>query len=412
MHRVNRETLIAQHCKQERGKASGVDDVSKDEYGASLEGNINSLLDRMKSFKYQPQPALRVYVPKDDKGNMRPLGLPACEDKLVQGAMADVLNEICEPMFYDFSYGFRKGKSQHDAVKHLNSKIMGRTSWVLDADIKGFFDHVDHGWMMKFIEYDIQDKNFLLYIDRFLKAGVMDQGKFFNLEEGVPQGGLISPVLANVYLHFTVDMWFEKAIKSSSRGDASMTRYADDVVMCFQFEDDARRCRAELETRLAKFGLELSPAKTHVLRFGRFAGKRAGQFDFLGFTWYCGKTRDGKFCALILTSEKKLKQKRKNIKQWLRKNMHEPVGWIVKQLNAKLRGHYNYYGVNRNFPRVHNYHQYVVAQLKHTLSRRSQKGVISKEKMAKILKHFPLEAPHLTWSLWEKAEDLSRSRMP
>jgi group II intron reverse transcriptase/maturase len=400
MHLVNKESLMAQHMKQKQNKAPGVDDVTKDEYGADLGNNIDNLVRRLKSFTYKPQPALRVFVPKDDKGNMRPLGLPACEDKLVQGVMADILTDICDKMFYNFSFGFRKGLGQHDAVKCLNGKIMGKTSWVLDADIKGFFDHVSHDRMMEFLEYDIQDKNFLFYIRKFLKAGVMEAGKFFDLEEGVPQGGLISPVLANAYLHYAADMWFDVAVKRSCRGEASMARHAGDIVMCFQYEDDARRCRAGLERRLAKFGLELSPEKTHILRFGRFAGKLAEFFNFLGFTWYCGKTRKGKFCALIYTSMKKLKMKTRDIKKWMRQNMHEPVGWIIQKLNAKLRGHYNYYGVSRNSPRMHNFYNYVVEQLKKTLSRRSQKGALTWEKYEKILKYNPLETPKIKVKLW------------
>jgi len=401
MPRINAETLKHEHSKQERKKACGADGVTKDEYGENLEANIADLLCRMKSFRYKPLPVRRVYIPKAN-GKKRPLGLPSYEDKLVQGVMAGMLSEIYEERFCDSSYGFRPGRSAHDVLRYIDRTIMRqKVNYVLEADIKGFFDNVDHEWLMKFLEHDIEDKNFLRYIVRFLKAGVMEEGNFAETDAGVPQGGSISPVLANVYLHYVVDMWFERVARTEiARGSCNMVRFADDVVMCFQYEEDMRKIHQALKDRLAKFGLELSDDKTECIRFGRFAGEQAGKFDFLGFTFVCGKTRQGKFTVIKVTSQKKLKLKRCKAKAWIRKNMHQPVAWIVKKLNQSLRGHYNYYGISHNIHRMQMFYRYVKRQLKYWLGRRSQKGHLSWVKFEKIMLYNPLLKPSITRGLW------------
>jgi group II intron reverse transcriptase/maturase len=278
---------------------------------------------------------------------------------------------------------------------------MGRTSWVIDADIKGFFDSVDHEWMMKFLEHDIADKNFLRYITRFLKSGVMEEGKCEETDAGVVQGGSISPVLANVYLHYVVDMWFAKEAKPRiAKGECSLVRFADDIVLCFQYESDARNVQAALKDRLAKFGLELSDDKTKRIKFGRYAGEQAEKFDFLGFTFLGGKTRSGKFTVIKITSQKKLKLKRQKVNIWLRMNMHMPIAFIVGRLNMILRGHYNYYGVSHNSQRMRGFYRYVVHRFKYWLGRRSQNGHKSWEKINKIFLHNPLLKPTITRPLW------------
>jgi group II intron reverse transcriptase/maturase len=277
---------------------------------------------------------------------------------------------------------------------------MWKASWIIDADIEGFFDNVDHEWMMKFLEHDIEDKNFLRYVKRFLKAGIMEEGKFWESDKGVPQGGSISPVLANVYLHYVLDMWFEESAKKKLRGEGHMVRYADDVVLCFQYEGDARAMYEALKKRLAKFGLKLSESKSKLIKFGRFAGIEAGQFDFLGFTFITGKSRGGKYTVIKVTSQKKLKVKKQAAKKWIKDNMHMPVGELIKRLNMKIRGHYNYYGLSHNLKRMRNFYTYVERQLKLKLSRRSQKGYISWEKFKKILSFNPLLQPFITRSLW------------
>jgi group II intron reverse transcriptase/maturase len=359
MHYVNKENLKEVHERQKADKATGVDRTDKQVYEENLEENLEDLLGRMRMFKYRPQPVRRVYIPKEGSDKVRPLGIPAYEDKLVQGVMAEILNVIYEPRFYDFSFGFRTGKDQHQAIAYLDDKLMGATSWVVDADIKGFFDNVDHNWMIRFLEHEIEDKNFIRYVKRFMKAGIMEDGKYIDTERGVPQGGLISPVLANVYLHYVIDNWFEKVVKVKLSGKVSMVRYADDNVFCFQYENDARQFYKALKQRLAKFGLEIAEDKTKIIKFGRFAGEEAEKFDFLGFTFITGKTRAGKFTVIKVTSQKKLKVKRQKVKRWLKENMHTPVDVMISGLNRKLKGHYNYYGLSHNSHRMNEFYYYV-----------------------------------------------------
>jgi group II intron reverse transcriptase/maturase len=331
---------------------------------------------------------------------VRPLGIPAYEDKLVQSVMAGVLNAIYEPKFYDFSYGYRPGKSCHDAVKALVRNLDRQTNWVVDTDIKGFFDNVSHDWMMRFLEHDIEDRKFLRYVKRFLKSGVMEDGNLLETDKGVPQGGSISPVLANIYLHYALDMWFERVVKKQCRGTATMIRYADDVVFCFYCRGDAERFYASLRGRLAKFGLEIAEEKTRIIPFGREAGEHAPPFDFLGFSFYGGRSRKGNFTVKLHTSKKKLKEKRQAVKLWLRQNMHTPVALLIKTLNKKLRGHYNYYGVTHNSKKMVDFYQYVKWQLLRTLKRRSQRDKTNWDKLNRIFERFLILTPKVSVNIW------------
>ena len=284
MHNVNEQTLMAEHRKQSRRKAVGTDGVTKEEYDKNAEANVYELMQRMQKFQYKPLPVKRVYIPKGN-GNMRPLGLPSYEDKLVQGVMAKLLNDVYEVRFLDCSYGFREKRSAHDVVRFINQTIMTKkVNYVLEADIKGFFDNVNHEWLMRFLEHDIDDKNFLRYIKRFPIGGIMEGTELKESDKGTPQGGLISPVLANVYLHYVLDLWFEKGVKPRLRGEAYYVRYADDFLIMFQYEEEAQKVLRALKPRLGKFSLELAGEKTRILPIGRFKGTKE-DFYFLGFTF-------------------------------------------------------------------------------------------------------------------------------
>ena len=278
---INEELLKSIHNKMESKKASGVDKVTKDEYESNLDENLKSLVARMKNGTYRPNPSRRVYIPKDGSNKLRPLGISSYEDKLVENAVAQILTMIYEPKFYPFSYGFRPGRNCHMAVREIIEMVQFRkTNYIVEADIKSYFDTIPHDWLMKMLEHDIADRRFLEIIRRFLKAGVMDNGKYLDSESGSPQGNGASPVLANVYLHYVLDNWFDYIVQRQCRGQCYLIRYADDFVCCFQNKWEAEIFRRKLEERFAKYGLSLSEEKTKILEFGRFAAenrKRRGE---------------------------------------------------------------------------------------------------------------------------------------
>jgi len=399
MHVVNEETLMSEHRKQNRRKATGADGISKDQYDENAVANIGELVRRMRKFEYKPKPVKRVYIPKAN-GKLRPLGLPSYEDKLVQGVMAGVLNEVYEERFLDCSYGFREKRSAHDVVKYINQTIMRKkVNYVLEADIKGFFDNVDHDWLMRFLEHDIDDQNFLRYIKRFLKSGVMEGTELKESDRGTPQGGLISPVLANVYLHYALDLWFEKGVKPKLKGEAYYVRYADDFLILFRYENEAQQVMQTLKPRLGKFSLEVAEEKTRILPIGRFKGTKE-DFDFLGFTFYNTKTRAGKYRLGVRTSSKKLKAKKQTAKAWLQTRLTKPLAETIKIIAAALRGHCNYYGVNRNFHAIQNFWKYLKYATYRMLNRRDQKGKFKYKKYLRVWDYYVAE-PHLTTNIWD-----------
>lgn len=398
MHNVNEQALMLEHRKQARKKATGIDGVDKTAYDENAEENIRELVSKMKKFRYRPQAVRRTYIPKAN-GKMRPLGIPAYEDRLVQGVMAGLLSEVYEERFLDCSYGFRPKRDAHDVVRYINQTIMiKKVNYVLEADIKGFFDNVNHDWLMKFLEHDIQDKNFLRYIKRFLIAGIMEGTELMESDRGTPQGGLISPVLANVYLHYVLDLWFEKAVKPKLRGEAYYVRYADDFLILFQYEDEARAVMEALMPRLGKFSLEVAEDKTRILPIGRFKGTKE-DFDFLGFTFYNTKTRGGKYRLGIRTSKKKLKAKRQAAMAWLHTRLTKPVSETMKLLAAVIRGHCNYYGVNGNFHAIQCFWKYLKYSTYRMLNRRDQKGKLKYPKFLRIWNYY-ISEPHLTTDIW------------
>ena len=399
MHKVNKETLKEQHRKQLKNKASGIDGVTKEEYDKNIDENIDNLLVKMKTFAYEPLAVRRTYIPKAN-GKLRPLGIPAYEDKLVQGAMAEVLNEIYENIFLDCSYGFRPNRGCHDVIRYINQTIMNKkVNFIVEADIMGFFDNVDHEWLMKFLQVVIQDKNFLRYIKRFLKSGYMEGMKYYETDKGTPQGGLISPILANVYLHYVLDLWVEKLVKPRCKGEIYYIRYADDFIVMFQYEEEAKYFLKALEKRFAKFNLKLEPTKTRILPFGRFKGTK-DNFDFLGFTFYNGKTRAGKYRPVIKTSKKKMKQKKENARKWLKDNMHEDIMIVLERIKLKLQGHYNYYGINGNYHDLCKFYKYIKYAYYSVLRKRGQVHPIPKKRYNFYWYFMKIPEPKVCVNIW------------
>ena len=399
MHKVNKETLIEQHRKQQKNKASGIDKVTKEEYELNLEENVDNLLVQMKKFAYVPQPVRRVHIPKAN-GKTRPLGIPAYEDRLVQGVMAEVLSEIYENIFLDSSNGFRPNRNCHGVIREINQRIMIiKVNYILEADIKGFFDNVNHDKLMEFLEHTIQDKNFLRYIKRFLKSGVIENMKYYETDKGTPQGGLISPILANVYLHYVLDLWVEKCVKPICKGEVYYIRYADDFILMFQYENEAYIVMEALEKRLLKFDLELEKTKTRVLPFGRFKGND-DNFDFLGFTFINSRTKGGKYRVLVTTSKKKLKQKKESSKKWLEENMHGNMIEILERLKLKLVGHYRYYGVNGNYNWLLKLYKYIKHAYYKVLKRRGQKYMIPYDKYLYYWDAIEMPGPKIYVNIW------------
>ena len=383
-----REAYLA--CK--RNVAPGIDGQTWQAYGEDLESNLKDLSDRLAQGKYRAKPVKRAYIPKPD-GKQRPIGIPVLEDKIVQRAAVQVLSAVWETDFLGFSYGYRPGRSAHMALDALAVGIQTRkVSYVLDADIRGFFDTLDHEWLIEFVEHRIADPHVVRHIQKWLNAGVMEDGRCVRQEEGTPQGGSISPLLANLYLHYVLDLWAEQWRKTRAQGDMIIVRYADDFVVGFQHESDAGRFLEELRERFRQFNLELHADKTRVIEFGRFAAERRERrgngkpptFNFVGFTHICGKTRKGWFVVLRQTITKRMRAKLVNLKEALRRSMHLPVPEVGRWLNQVLRGHYQYYGVPRNYRALELFRDHVRQLWHRALNRRSQKGRINEAAMNRI----------------------------
>ena len=407
---IDVDLLKSIHQRMNRNKASGVDRVTKEEYEANLDDNLKKLVARMKDGTYRPNPTRRVYIPKDGSTKMRPLGISCYEDKLVENAVAQILTMVYEPKFYPCSFGFRPGRNCHMAVREIIRVVQHRkTSYVVEADIRSYFDTIPHDWLMKMLEHDIADRRFLEIIWRFLKAGVMENGKYLDSESGSPQGNGASPILANIYLHYVLDNWFDVIVQRQCQGQCYLIRYADDFVCCFQNKYEAEVFRQRLEERFAKYGLSLAEEKTKILEFGRFAAgnrRRRGEgkpetFDFLGFTFYCGMDRKKRFFRCIVkTSKKKFRSKVLRMKEWIKGHRMMPVAELIKKINEKLAGHYQYYGVTDNSREIKNY-QYVTKWLLFKwLNRRSQRRSYTLDSFFNgLLRTFPLVEPKIRVSL-------------
>lgn len=376
--------------------AAGVDGVTWDQYAERLEENLQDLSERLKRGAYRAKPVRRQYIAKSG-GGLRPLGIPALEDKLVQRVTAEVMSAVYEEDFLGFSYGFRPSRGPHNALDAVTVGIeRKKVSWVLDADIRGFYDAVSHEWLVKFIEHRIGDERVLRHIRKWLNAGVLEDGKRMRKVEGTPQGSSVSPILANVYLHYAFDLWAHQWRQKKARGEVIIVRFADDIVMGFQYRDDAELFRRELEERLSRFNLELHPDKTRLLEFGRFAASNREErgegkpetFDYLGFTHICGKTKSGKFTVLRKTMRKKMGAKLKEVKANLRVRLHEPVKSVGQWLGSVLRGHFQYFGVPGNSIALKTFRTEVIHLWYRSLRRRSQKSKVTWERMSRLIKHW------------------------
>jgi group II intron reverse transcriptase/maturase len=395
-HVYDIERLRAAYSALKRDAAAGVDGETWQHYGEELEANLQDLSARLKRGAYRAKPVRRAYIPKAD-GRQRPLGVPTLEDKIVQRAVVEVLGAIYEPDFLGFSYGFRPGRSQHRALDALTVGIMTKkVNWVLDADIRGFFDTLDHGWLVQFVEHRVADRRVVRLIQKWLAAGVLEDGKRTQREVGTVQGGSVSPLLANLYLHFVFDLWFQRWRRKQAQGDMVAVRWADDFVVGFQHRSEAERFLTELRERFAKFGLELHPDKTRLIEFGRFANEnrcargegKPESFNFLGFTHSCARTRAGKFTVLRRTMRQRLRAKLKEVTTELRRRMHDPVPEQGAYLRSVVRGHFQYYGVPLNGPALKAFLFAVGGIWCRTLRRRGQRHRLNWNRMRRLIRQW------------------------
>ncbi len=393
---LNEEMLRESWQFIRKDAASGVDRVSAKEYEQNLEGNIQQLVDELKRKRYRAKLVLRRYIPKGN-GQLRPLGIPATQDKLLQQAVKRILEAIYEQDFLQSSYGYRPGVSALDAVDRLTIKLQfGKFNYVVEADIKGFFDNIDHKWMLRMLAERVDDKSFLWLIEKWLKAGVLDtDGTVKHPETGTPQGGIVSPILANVYLHYALDLWFQKVVIPRCNGEVCLIRYADDFVCVFEKEEDANRFYEALGERLGKFGLELSAEKTQITTFSSKITPGKTSFNFLGFEFRWGKDRVGKPHVDRRTARKTLRNAQKRFNEWSRKNRHRRLPDFFKTLNAKLRGYYNYYGIYGNLPSLREFYFYVVRTLAKDLNRRSQRKSYNWLGIKELMKQFGIIKPYI-----------------
>jgi RNA-directed DNA polymerase len=392
---INRISLMDAWLDINRGAASGVDKVTAGEYEENLKENIIELEKRLKEKRYKAKLVRRVYIPKS-KTKLRPLGIPALEDKLVQLAAAKILGAIYEQDFLSCSWGYRPEIGALDAVKDITKSLMtGKFSYIVDADITGFYDNINHEWMVKMLELRINDNAFIRLIKKWMKAGILDDNKVMHPVKGTPQGGIVSPVLSNIYLHYVLDLWFDKVIKPKCEGQAYLCRYADDFLCAFQYKREAESFFEKLDRRLAKFSLELSKEKTKVISFSRFRKEERTSFDFLGFEFRWGVSRKGKDIIKKKTAKKKFKQRLSEFTEWIKKHRNKRITWIFERLNMKLRGHYNYYGVIGNMKRLLDYFNGAIRLLFKWLNRRSQRRSYNFKGFRELCKHFRVLRPKI-----------------
>jgi len=396
MHHVDLARLRAAYQALSPKAAAGVDGVTWAAYGEDLEANLQDLHRRLHAGSYRARPSRRAYIPKAD-GRQRPLGIAALEDKIVQRAVVEVLNAIYEVDFLGFSYGFRPGRKPHDALDALAVGIYKKkVNWILDADLRDFFTSLDQGWLMKFLEHRIADKRVLRLIQKWLKAGVIEDGNWTETPEGTPQGGSASPLLANVYLHYVLDRWVRQWRRRQARGDMIIVRWADDFVVGFEHQGDAKQFLVDLRERFAKFSLELHADKTRLIQFGRFAAQNRAErglgkpetFDFLGFTHICGKGRSGQFWLRRITIKKRMRTKLHEVNDQLKRRRHLPIPEQGRWLASVARGHFAYYAVPGNIWAVNAFRTQATRHWFKALRRRGQRHRLNWERMDRLATHW------------------------
>jgi RNA-directed DNA polymerase len=404
IHHINVINLAECYKELKRNKACGVDGVTVEEYGLNLEQNLELLVGKLKNKSWRPLPVRRVYIPKPGKNEKRGLGIPSVEDKLVQIAVKKILEAIFEPIFLDSSFGFRPNRSCHKAIVKLDKEVMTKpVNFLAEVDIRKFFDNVNHYWLLRCIEEKVSDPNMIWIIRQLLQAGVMEDGAYSASTMGTPQGGIVSPLLANIYLHYVLDLWFETKFKRQCRGYASQVRYCDDFVVCFDNREDAELYINELKERLKKFSLEVSEAKTKIIEFGRRAwyrsrkfGGKVATFTFLGFTHYCRASQRGHFVMGHKTSKGSHKNGLQAIQTFIKRARNAvPLSVIWQGIKPRLIGHYNYFAVSGNYCCVKQYYRRVISLVFKWVNRRSQKKSMNWERFMNYLGLFPLPKPRI-----------------
>jgi group II intron reverse transcriptase/maturase len=404
-HLLDENALERAYGRIRKDAAVGADGITKEQYGENLTENLRDLHERMKGMRWRHKPILRVHIPKG-QGKTRPIGISSIEDKIVQGALSEVLEIAYEPMFHDSSYGFRPGRGAHDAIRALNGPLWrGEMSWILEADIKSFFDSIDRKKLMEMLQERIADGKFLRLVGKCLHVGVLDGSEYSEPDEGTVQGSVLSPLLGNVYLHHVLDLWYERDVRPRLQGKTMLVRYADDFVIGFEREDDARKVMEVIGLRFERFGLELHPEKTRLVPFqrpprGQQGGKGPATFDFLGFTIYWRRTRSGRWVPRCKTRTARLRRAIQAVADWCRSHRHEPVKEQHATLKRKLVGHYNYFGVNGNCRSLTLLHWHVRRVWRYWLDRRSQRARMIWARYVELLRKFPLPAPRIRVQIW------------
>ena len=403
-HSIDEFWLQEAFYRTRRDGAPGVDGQTWEAYEKDLGNNVRDLQDRFKSGRYRAPPVRRTYIPKGDGTQVRPIGIPTLEDKVLQRAVTMLLEPVYEETFLECSYGYRPGRSAHDAVEALWQGTMGMGGgWVQEVDIRSFFEELDPRHLRSFLDRRVRDGVIRRTIDKWLKAGVFEEGRVHQRTLGTPQGGVISPLLANLYLHEVVDRWFAETVQSRLEGRAVLIRYADDMVFVFELEHDARRFSKVLPKRLARFGLRLHPEKTRLLDFrrprtGGPRGKGPRSFDFLGFTHHWGRSRHGRWVVKRTTAKGRLSRALRRIREWCRRHLHQPVWWQRQMLSQKLKGHYGYFGITGNRRALESFYWHVERIWRTWLNRRSQKARMIWSRFTRLLRRYPLPKPRIVHS--------------